>query len=94
MAQREFDDEQRDFSSEESEEDLPIVEVKTEDKSKIIKSIIILLLYYSVIIYSLIYCNSPDNESNLLLEKYEEESNLIINNIELKLLSKKNFIKE
>ena len=93
MAQRDFDDEQKGFSSEESEEDLPIAEVKTEDKSKIIKSIIILLLYYSVIIYSLIYCNSPDNESNLLLEKYEEESNLIINNIELKLLSKKKFYK-
>ena len=93
MAQREFDDEQRDFSSEESEEDLPIVEVKTEDKSKIIKSIIILLLYYSVIIYSLIYCNSPDSESNLLLENYEEESNLIINNIELKLISKKKIYK-
>ena len=93
MAQRDLDDEQRGFSSDESEEDLPIAEVKTEDKSKIIKSIIILILYYSVIIYSLIYCNSPDSESNLLLENYEEESNLIINKIELKLISKKKIYK-
>ena len=81
MEQRvELDEDLRGLSSQESEEDLPILEIKSEDKPKIIKSIILLLLYYSVIIYSLIYCNSPNSQSNLLLENYEDEEVLFINN--------------
>ena len=90
MEQRvELDEDLRGLSSQESEEDLPILEIKSEDKPKIIKSIILLLLYYSVIIYSLIYCNSPDSQSNLLLENYEDEEVLFINNFNFVLISKK-----
>ena len=90
MEQRvELDEDLRGLSSQESEEDLPILEIKSEDKPKIIKSIILLLLYYSVIIYSLIYCNSPNSQSNLLLENYEDEEVLFINNFNFVLISKK-----
>ena len=90
MEQRvELDEDLRGLSSQESEEDLPILEIKSEDKPKIIKSIILLLLYYSVIIYSLIYCNSPNSQSNLLLENYEDEEVLFINNFNIVLISKK-----
>ena len=51
MEERE-ENQQRGYSSLESEEDLPYAEIPTENKSKSFKSIILLLLYYSIIIYS------------------------------------------
>ena len=88
MEERE-ENEQRGYSSLESEEDLPYAEIPTENKSKSFKSIIILLLYYSIIIYSLIYNNYPDIKSNLLFENEYEETKLIINNLQFDLISKK-----
>ena len=88
MEERE-ENEQRGYSSLESEEDLPYAEIPRENKSKSFKSIIILLLYYSIIIYSLIYNNYPDIKSNLLLENDYEETSLIINNLQFDLISKR-----
>ena len=81
--------EQSGYSSIESDEDLPYAEIPLENKSKSFKSIILLLLYYSIIIYSLIYNNYPDIKSNLLLENDYEETSLIINNLQFDLISKR-----
>jgi hypothetical protein len=88
MEERE-ENQQRGYSSLESEEDLPYAEIPTENKSKSFKSIILLLLYYSIIIYSLIYNNYPDIKSNLLFENEYEETKLIINNLQFDLISKR-----
>lgn len=56
----------------EEDEELPIISLKNEDKIKVIKGIILLFLFSSVVIYSLIYCNVPMYNMNIL---FQAESN-------------------
>lgn len=50
----------------ETSEDLPTVSLKQEDKVRVIKGMILLLLFSSIIIFSLIYCNAPNYNANIL----------------------------
>lgn len=50
------------------DEELPVVTLKNEDKIKVIKGIVLLFLFSSVVIYSLIYCNVPMYNTNIVFQ--------------------------
>jgi len=61
-----FDIKQDAFSEE--EEDLPLAELKNEDNVRFIKAMIILFIFFSVLMYSIIFCKSPESNKNIVFE--------------------------
>lgn len=72
-----MDDRSPDKESDDSkEEELPMVTLKKEDKVRVIKGMILLLFFSSIVIYSLIYCNAPNYSANILFtEEINNDSN-------------------
>ena len=60
-------------SDDSREEDLPMVSLKKEDKVRVIKGMILLLLFSSIVIYSLIYCNAPNYRANILFTEDDND---------------------
>jgi hypothetical protein len=64
-----MDDTYNKYNSDENnsqEEELPRVSLQQEDKVRIIKGMILLFLFSSIVIYSLIYCNAPTFDANIV----------------------------
>ena len=54
-------------------EELPQVKLDSEDKTRVIKGLILLFLFSSVVIASMVYYNAPNYNPNLILEGSHSE---------------------
>ncbi len=49
-------------------EELPEIKLDTEDKTRIIKGLILIFLFSSVVISSMVYYNAPNYNPNIIFE--------------------------
>ena len=62
-----FDIKEEIFSEE--EEDLPLAELNNKDNYRFIKALALLFVFFSVLMYSIIYSNSPETNKNIVFEE-------------------------
>ena len=62
-----FDIKEEIFSEE--EEDLPLAELNNKDNFRVIKAFALLFIFFSVLMYSILFNNSPETNKNIVFEE-------------------------